>query len=121
MEGAEEHTGSLKKRAQTVSLALVLVLLVVGSVVFHFLSPWWLTPIASNWDYIDHTIDITFWITGVAFVAIIIIVAYCVFRFRHQGAGGTLRAGEQKTRVVAHDRHYSGGRGPAGSGLDRLA
>jgi cytochrome c oxidase subunit II len=67
-----------------VSLALVLVLLVVGSVVFHFLSPWWWTPIASNWGYIDRTIIITFWITGVAFVAIIIFVAYCVFRFRHQ-------------------------------------
>ena len=66
------------------SLALVLVLLVVGSVVFHFLSPWWWTPIASNWGYIDRTIIITFWITGVAFVAIIIFVAYCVFRFRHQ-------------------------------------
>ena len=65
-------------------LAVVLVVLVVGSVLFHFLSPWWWTPIASNWDYIDHTIIITFWITGIAFVAIILFVAYCVFRFRHQ-------------------------------------
>ncbi|TIL78752.1 MAG: cytochrome-c oxidase, partial [Mesorhizobium sp.] len=35
------------------AIALVLVLVVVGSVLFHFLSPWWWTPIASNWDYID--------------------------------------------------------------------
>ncbi|MFT6364916.1 MAG: cytochrome c oxidase subunit 2, partial [Bacteroidia bacterium] len=30
-------------------LVIVLVLLVVGSVVFHFVSPWWFTPLASNW------------------------------------------------------------------------
>lgn len=65
-------------------VALLLVLVAVGSVVFHFLSPWWWTPIASNWSYIDDTIIITFWITGVAFVAVILFMAYCVFRFRHQ-------------------------------------
>ena len=65
-------------------LVLVLIVLVVGSVVFHLLSPWWFTPIASNWGYIDNTIVITFWITGVAFVAIILFMAYCVFRFRHK-------------------------------------
>jgi cytochrome c oxidase subunit 2 len=64
-------------------LAVVLLLLAVGSVVFHFMSPWWWTPIASNWSYIDSTILITFWITGVAFVILICFVAYCVFRFRH--------------------------------------
>ena len=64
--------------------ALMLVLVAVGSVVFHMLSPWWWTPIASNWRYIDDTIIITFWITGVAFTAIILFMAYCVFRFRHQ-------------------------------------
>ena len=65
-------------------LAVVLLLLTVGSVLFHFMSPWWWTPIASNWDYIDHTIIITFWITGVAFVLIICFVAYCVYRFRYR-------------------------------------
>lgn len=65
-------------------IALVLIVLVVGSVVFHLLSPWWWTPIASNWGYIDDTIIITFWITGVVFVAIILFMAYCLFRFRHQ-------------------------------------
>src|SRR5438445_11637723 len=66
------------------AIALVLVLIVVGSVLFHFLSPWWWTPIASNWDYIDHTIIITFWITGVVFAAVVLFIAYCVFRFRHK-------------------------------------
>ena len=68
-------------------LAVVLLLLAVGSVVFHFMSPWWWTPIASNWSYIDTTILITFWITGVAYVLIIFFVAYCIFRFRHRQGG----------------------------------
>lgn len=66
------------------AMALVLVLVVVGSVLFHALSPWWWTPIASNWDYIDHTLVITFWITGVVFSAVVLFMAYCVWRFRHR-------------------------------------
>ena len=31
------------------ALAIALVLLVIGTLVFHFPSPWWFTPIASNW------------------------------------------------------------------------
>ncbi|GJE45742.1 cytochrome c oxidase subunit II [Methylobacterium soli] len=65
-------------------MALVLVLIALGSIAFHLLSPWWWTPIASNWDYIDTTLIITFWITGIAFAAIVLFVAYCVFRFRHR-------------------------------------
>jgi cytochrome c oxidase subunit 2 len=64
--------------------ALILVLVAIGSVLFHLLSPWWFTPIASNWRYIDDTIIITFWITGVVFTAIVLFMAYCVLRFRHQ-------------------------------------
>lgn len=66
------------------ALALVLVLVVVGSVLFHLFSPWWWTPIASNWDYIDHTLVITFWITGFVFSAVVLFMAYCVWRFRHR-------------------------------------
>lgn len=65
-------------------VALALVLVAVGTVAFHFFSPWWWTPIASNWGYVDDTIIITFWITGVVFIAIIFFMAYCVFRYRHQ-------------------------------------
>ncbi|MGH6927480.1 MAG: hypothetical protein ACREEV_04105, partial [Dongiaceae bacterium] len=65
-------------------VALALVLVGAGTVAFHFLSPWWWTPIASNWGYVDDTIIITFWITGVVFVAIIFFMAYCVYRYRHQ-------------------------------------
>jgi len=64
--------------------ALVLILVAVGSVLFHILSPWWWTPIASNWSYIDFTINLTFWITGIAFTAIVLFTAYCVLRFRHK-------------------------------------
>jgi cytochrome c oxidase subunit II len=65
-------------------IAIALVLVAVGSVAFHLLNPWWLTPIASNWQYIDATIAITFWITGVVFTAVVLFMAYCVFRFRHR-------------------------------------
>ena len=65
-------------------VALVLVLLVVASVLFHLYSPWWFSPLASNWGYMDTTINITFWITGVVYIAVILFVAYCVFRFRHR-------------------------------------
>ncbi|WP_282607590.1 cytochrome c oxidase subunit II [Pelagibius sp. Alg239-R121] len=65
-------------------VAVILILIVVGSVVFHFMSPWWWTPIASNWGYIDDTIIITFWITGTVFVAVILFMAYCVLKFQHK-------------------------------------
>ncbi len=65
-------------------VALILLLVVVGSVAFHLLSPWWWTPIASNWQYIDATMIITFWITGIVFIAVVSFMAYCVFRFRHK-------------------------------------
>ena len=65
-------------------LAIVLVLLVVGSLLFHYLSPWYFTPIASNWTSIDDTISITFWVTGSVFVAVNLFMAYCVVRYRHR-------------------------------------
>jgi len=64
-------------------VALILVLVAVGSVLFHLLSPWWFTPIASNWTFIDATVGITFLITGFVFSAVILFMAYCVFRYRH--------------------------------------
>jgi cytochrome c oxidase subunit 2 len=64
------------------ALAVVFFLLVIGSIVFHFWSPWWFTPIASNWGSLDDTIIITFWVTGIVFVAVNLFVAYCVFKYR---------------------------------------
>jgi cytochrome c oxidase subunit 2 len=65
-------------------VAIALVLVVVGTVAFHFMSPWWWTPIASNWGYVDDTIIATFWITGVVFIVVVMFMAFCVFRYRHR-------------------------------------
>ncbi len=65
-------------------VALAVILVTVGTIVFHFVSPWWWTPIASNWGFIDDTILITFWITGVVFVAVTLFMAYCLYKFRYK-------------------------------------
>ena len=77
-------------------VAIALVLVAVGSVVFHFLSPWWWTEIASNWSYIDDTIIVTFWVTGIVFVAVLLFMAYCIFRFRYQAGRRSAYAPENK-------------------------
>ncbi|HET8728614.1 MAG TPA: cytochrome c oxidase subunit II [Alphaproteobacteria bacterium] len=74
----------------------MLVLVALGSVLFHLFSPWWWTPIASNWGYIDTTIIITFWITGFVFIAVVLFMAYCVYRFRHRQGGRALYEPENK-------------------------
>jgi cytochrome c oxidase subunit 2 len=78
------------------AIAVVLLLVAVGSVVFHFVSPWWWTPIASNWGYVDDTLIITFWITGAVFVAVVGFMAYCVWRFRHKKGQTALYEPENK-------------------------
>ena len=65
-------------------LGIAVIALVIGTVLFHFLSPWWFTPIASNWTTMDQTVDITFWVTGVVFVAITLFMAYAIIRYRHR-------------------------------------
>ncbi|MGI9284136.1 MAG: cytochrome c oxidase subunit II, partial [Pseudomonadales bacterium] len=69
------------------TFGIILILIVVGSILFHFLSPWGATPLASNWGTIDDTLVITTVITGIFFVAINIFMAYAVIRFRHRGDG----------------------------------
>lgn len=65
------------------AIVVALVVLIAGSVIFHLVSPWYLTPLASNWSTIDFTIDLTFWITGFVFVAVNLFMAYAVYRFRY--------------------------------------
>ncbi|HSD69353.1 MAG TPA: cytochrome c oxidase subunit II [Woeseiaceae bacterium] len=77
-------------------LAVVLILLVLGSLVFHFLSPWTFTPLASNWSQIDDTIDITFWVTGFVFVAVNLFMAYCVIKYRAKKGGKAVYDPENK-------------------------
>ncbi len=65
------------------ALAIVLIVMVVGSVIFHFWSPWWFTPLASNWGAMDATIMMTFWVTGFVFIAVNLFIAYYIIKFRH--------------------------------------
>ncbi len=81
-----------------VALAVVIVLLVVGSLIFHFASPWYFTPLASNWSNVDFTVDVTFWVTGVVFVAVNLFTAYCVWRFRHR-KGNTAHYEPESTKL----------------------
>ena len=78
------------------AIAIVLLLVAVGSVVFHLVSPWWWTPIASNWGYIDSTLNITFLITGIAFVLVVGFMAYCILKFRHKEGQTALYEPENK-------------------------
>jgi cytochrome c oxidase subunit 2 len=66
------------------AIAVVLVLLVVGSLIFHFASPWWFTPIASNWSTMDETVILTFWVTGIVFVTVNLFLAWVVWKYRHR-------------------------------------
>ncbi|HEY0939058.1 MAG TPA: c-type cytochrome [Steroidobacter sp.] len=65
-------------------IAIAIIVLVVATVLFHFLSPWWFTPIASNWDMVDSTVAVTFWVTGIVFVAVNLFLAYAIIRYRHR-------------------------------------
>ncbi|MBT4671744.1 MAG: cytochrome-c oxidase, partial [Rhodospirillaceae bacterium] len=39
---------------------------------------------ASNWGSLDNAIVITFWITGVVYVALILFMAYCLYKYRYK-------------------------------------
>ena len=65
-------------------MAVALALIVVASVLFHFFNPWWITPLASNWQQMDDTLTITLVITGLFFVVINLFVVYTLVRFRHR-------------------------------------
>jgi cytochrome c oxidase subunit II len=79
-------------------VALAMVAVVAASLIFHFASPWRATPIASNWGFIDDTVALTFWITGAGFVAVVLFMAYCLYRSRHQP--GRLAAYEPEKRKL---------------------
>ena len=64
-------------------IAIALILIVIGSVVFHFSSPWVMTPLASNWGSIDDIMVITLIITGIVFIAINFFIAFAVIKYRH--------------------------------------
>ncbi|MBI3284784.1 MAG: cytochrome c oxidase subunit II [Burkholderiales bacterium] len=65
-------------------MIIALVAIVFGSVLFHLLSPWWATPLASNWQPMDNMLTITILITGLFFVAINFFLVYTLIRYRHR-------------------------------------
>ena len=65
-------------------VAIALALVIIGSIAFHFWTPWWWTEVASNWGNIDDTIILTFWVTGAVFIAVCLFMAYCVWRFEYK-------------------------------------
>lgn len=76
--------------------AVVLILLVVITLLFHFLSPWTFTPLASNWSQIDDTISITIAVTGIVFVAVNLFMAYAILRYRARKGGRAVYDPENK-------------------------
>ncbi|MFL6692748.1 MAG: c-type cytochrome [Ramlibacter sp.] len=78
------------------AIVIALLVLVFGSVLFHFLSPWYFTPIASNWRAIDSTISITFWVTGFVYVAVTVFMAWALIRYRHRHDGRAAYQPENK-------------------------
>lgn len=67
------------------ALAIALIVIIALAVGFHFASPWWITPIASNWVRMDDMLTITLVITGAFFIAINLFIAIALMRYRHRG------------------------------------
>jgi len=67
-----------------VFVAVIFAIIIIASIIFHFWSPWWWTPVASNWGNIDATIILSFWVTGAVFVGVCLFMAYCVWRYRYR-------------------------------------
>ncbi|HJL81501.1 MAG TPA: cytochrome-c oxidase, partial [Gammaproteobacteria bacterium] len=65
------------------AFVIIAAVIVVGTVLFNLVTPWWFTPLASNWGSLDQTIIISLWITGVAFVLVSAFILYCVVKFRY--------------------------------------
>jgi len=63
--------------------ALMILLVVAGSLAFHFMTPLRATEIASNWGFLDTNLALTFTVTATGFVLVLVFTAYCLYRFRH--------------------------------------
>ena len=63
-------------------VAIVIALLVLASILFHIFSPWWMTPIASNWGSIDSALMITLYICAIAFVGLNLFLALALYKYR---------------------------------------
>jgi cytochrome c oxidase subunit 2 len=66
------------------AIAIGILVLSIVTILFHFLSPWWFTPIAADWGSIDLAVDITFWVCGIVFVALNGFLIWVVIKYRHK-------------------------------------
>ena len=66
------------------AIAVGIIVLILVTVLFHFLSPWWLTPIASNWSLLDTNLNLTFLVTGVVFIVLNLFLVWTVVKYRHR-------------------------------------
>lgn len=78
------------------AMAIILVLIVIASVLFHLFAPWHAAPPASNWGSIDTTLFITLIISGIFFIAVTLFMAVALIRFRHKEGGRAAYQPENK-------------------------
>lgn len=83
------------------AIAIILIILVVGSVIFHFVSPWYFTELASNWGAIDLTVTITFIVCGIVFVAANLFMAYAILRYRNKSKNQRAKYEPENKRLEA--------------------
>ena len=63
---------------------LAFLAVIIGSIIFHFWTPWWWTDIASNWSAMDDTIILSFWIGGGVFILVCLFMVYCIFKYQYK-------------------------------------
>jgi len=97
-------------------MAVAVAVLIVGSVLFHLLSPWHSTPLASNWSSIDNAVTVTFWVTGAVFVASIRSWSMRDPLRPPKRRPGDLRARERQARETPDSVDHGGHRDVAGAG-----
>ncbi|WP_380876172.1 cytochrome-c oxidase [Sphingomonas sp. DBB INV C78] len=88
-------------------VAIVIALLVLGSIIFHLASPWWQTPLASNWGSIDTALNVTLWICAAAFVTLNLFMAWSIYRYRHR-PGHTAHYEPENTRLEKRLTFWTG-------------
>tara|TARA_B100001179_G_scaffold62129_1_gene42986 strand:+ start:174 stop:1583 length:1410 start_codon:yes stop_codon:yes gene_type:complete len=79
-------------------VAAALLVVVVGSVAFNFLTPWWFGEVASNWGSIDDTVLLTFWVCGVVFILVGLLLVFSVYKYRFR-QGTRARYEPENTRL----------------------
>jgi cytochrome c oxidase subunit 2 len=66
------------------ALAIVFIIIIIASVLFHLLSPWRATDAVSNWGSIDDTLFLTLLVTGAFFIVITLFMVLALVRYRHR-------------------------------------